>query len=231
MAGDEPRWKGLAAVGTAGFAVAVIGFLVLYGVGVLSIGGSGGDNGGPTPTPAIAVPNVVGLPSADARQRLEALGLRVATEFVYGEGSPGIVTDERIPEIAETQPGDRITLMIARSVAKVPSVTGMTKTAATRELERYGYDVLVRRVRTSSTDAGRVLSTLPAAGTRQQPHTTVMLRIAVPPRCDPNYTGYCVPNVSYDLNCGDIGHMVRVVGIDRFGFDGDGNGWGCEAYG
>lgn len=48
--------------------------------------------------------------------------------------------------------------------------------------------------------------------------------------CDPNYTP-CVPNVSYDLDCADIGFSVQVIGYDRHGFDGnDNDGWGCETY-
>lgn len=47
--------------------------------------------------------------------------------------------------------------------------------------------------------------------------------------CDPNYRGACVPNVDYDLNCADIGYRtVEVVGSDPNGFDGDGDGIGCE---
>jgi hypothetical protein len=48
--------------------------------------------------------------------------------------------------------------------------------------------------------------------------------------CDPNYAGYCVPIVSYDLDCSDIRHRVRVVGIDIHHFDSDGDGIGCESY-
>lgn len=47
--------------------------------------------------------------------------------------------------------------------------------------------------------------------------------------CDPNYSG-CVPNVSYDLDCPDIGFTVQVLGYDKHGFDRDGDGYGCEAY-
>lgn len=50
------------------------------------------------------------------------------------------------------------------------------------------------------------------------------------PSCDPNYSGYCVPVVSYDLDCPDIGHRVYVVGVDIHGFDADGDGDGCESY-
>jgi len=55
--------------------------------------------------------------------------------------------------------------------------------------------------------------------------------IAAPSNCDPNYSGYCVPNVSYDLDCPDIGHMVLVVGADPHRFDADNDGYGCESYG
>lgn len=59
----------------------------------------------------------------------------------------------------------------------------------------------------------------PAPAPRQQPASN----------CDPNYSP-CVPNVSYDLNCRDIGFRVRVIGSDPHGFDRDGDGVGCEAY-
>jgi len=47
--------------------------------------------------------------------------------------------------------------------------------------------------------------------------------------CDPNYTP-CVPLVNYDLDCGDIGHSVTVIGGDPHNFDGDGDGYGCESW-
>jgi hypothetical protein len=47
--------------------------------------------------------------------------------------------------------------------------------------------------------------------------------------CDPNYSP-CVPNVSYDLDCPDIGFSVRVTGYDKHRFDRDGDGYGCESY-
>lgn len=47
--------------------------------------------------------------------------------------------------------------------------------------------------------------------------------------CDPNYSP-CVPLVSYDLDCKDIGFRVQVIGSDRHRFDRDGDGIGCESY-
>ena len=48
--------------------------------------------------------------------------------------------------------------------------------------------------------------------------------------CDPNYAGFCVPIVAYDLDCADIRHRVSVVGVDIHGFDGDHDGIGCDSY-
>lgn len=48
-------------------------------------------------------------------------------------------------------------------------------------------------------------------------------------RCDPNYTGYCVPPYEDgDVDCADIPVTVRVVGSDPHRLDGDGDGYGCE---
>ncbi len=51
-------------------------------------------------------------------------------------------------------------------------------------------------------------------------------------KCDPNYTGGCVPPYPPDVDCADIRALgiapVRVIGADPHGLDGDGDGWGCE---
>jgi hypothetical protein len=39
-----------------------------------------------------------------------------------------------------------------------------------------------------------------------------------------------VPNSPTDLDCGDIGFTVTVVGSDPYRLDGDGDGHGCESY-
>jgi hypothetical protein len=53
--------------------------------------------------------------------------------------------------------------------------------------------------------------------------------------CDPNYAGACLDPSSSDYDCAggsgngpDYTGPVRVVGVDRFGLDRDGNGYGCE---
>jgi len=48
-------------------------------------------------------------------------------------------------------------------------------------------------------------------------------------KCNPNYSG-CVPNVSYDLDCPDIGYKVQVLGYDQYRLDANKDGFGCDSY-
>ena len=55
---------------------------------------------------------------------------------------------------------------------------------------------------------------------------------AVPPpgQCDPSYPGVCIPPFPPDLDCADVPHSnFAVRGNDPHGFDGDGDGVGCES--
>jgi micrococcal nuclease len=51
-------------------------------------------------------------------------------------------------------------------------------------------------------------------------------------KCDPNYSGGCVPPYPPDLDCADIHALgirsVRVIGSDLHRLDGDHDGLGCE---
>lgn len=48
--------------------------------------------------------------------------------------------------------------------------------------------------------------------------------------CHPSYDP-CVPNVDYDLDCGDLGFAVMINGPDEYRLDGfDHDGRGCESY-
>jgi hypothetical protein len=47
--------------------------------------------------------------------------------------------------------------------------------------------------------------------------------------CDPSYPTVCIPPPPPDLDCGDIPyHDFKVLPPDPHGFDGDGDGIGCE---
>jgi hypothetical protein len=54
-------------------------------------------------------------------------------------------------------------------------------------------------------------------------------------RCDPNYTGACVP-IASDVDCGGgsgngpayVYSSVRIIGYDVYDLDADGDGFGCD---
>jgi hypothetical protein len=49
-------------------------------------------------------------------------------------------------------------------------------------------------------------------------------------QCDPNYRGTCIPNVDYDLDCGEVSAKdFEVVGADPHRFDRDRDGIACES--
>ena len=48
-------------------------------------------------------------------------------------------------------------------------------------------------------------------------------------QCEASYPNICIPIGSPDLDCGEVPYSnIRVVGDDPHGFDGDGDGVGCE---
>jgi hypothetical protein len=127
----------------------------------------------------------------------------------------------------------------------IPSLTGLNLRTARDGLLGSGLDLIVRK-RASSEPPGTVLSQSPADGSYAEAGETVTVVVAKPrPQppapeivedppepldgpCDPNYSGGCVPLVSGDLDCADISGSVSIVGSDPHGFDGDGDGTGCE---
>jgi micrococcal nuclease len=58
-----------------------------------------------------------------------------------------------------------------------------------------------------------------------QPTSTTPVR----KECDPAYPDVCIPPYPPDLDCGEISYRnFRVLASDPHGFDGDGDGVGCE---
>ena len=54
--------------------------------------------------------------------------------------------------------------------------------------------------------------------------------VTAPSGCDPSYPTVCIPSPPPDLDCGEIPfRRFEVIGSDPHGFDGDGDGVGCES--
>lgn len=83
-------------------------------------------------------------------------------------------------------------------------------------------------------DERAAAASAPEPGPRARPRPHVQPQSAPEPEpvratnCHPSYTP-CVPD-GPDLDCGEIGFAVRVIGPDEFRLDGDNDGRGCDSY-
>jgi hypothetical protein len=139
--------------------------------------------------------------------------------------APVIVTksvEEKVVVPYETQTVDDATLAngatAVRSEGKNGEITKIFKVS-------YEGDKEVKRVYESESTTVAMQPKVVARGTYVKP----VPQAPPTPSCDPNYSG-CVPLVSYDLDCADIGFSVTVLGYDKHGFDRDRDGYGCESY-
>lgn len=136
-------------------------------------------------------------------------------------------------------------LELMQSKRPLPDFVGQSPSQILSLASKHDWNVsVVKQISTAT--PGTIISQTPSSGTTVQTGSQIKIVVAkaapapkpqpVAPApaadtssgCDPNYEGTCVPQVSYDLNCDDIGGSVTVVGSDRHGFDGDGDGYGCE---
>lgn len=81
----------------------------------------------------------------------------------------------------------------------------------------------------TTTPAPTTTTAAPTTTAPPPPPTAVAPRRAVAPAstCHPSYDP-CLP-ITDDLDCGDIGQTVRVLGADDYRLDRDGDGLGCES--
>ena len=125
------------------------------------------------PDPQVSpIPNVVGIPIEEAREKLIDAGFAVGVETIeqtdqFGEGT---VLSMNPIEGTQANAGDPVDLVVAGPPdgVSVPGfLIGQTEQAATEVLEGepYGFTVLTERVSSSSIAAGTVIDISPAANT------------------------------------------------------------------
>lgn len=122
---------------------------------------------------------------------------------------------ESIPFESTTQ--NDATLSSGSSKVSVPGVNG--ERTITYEVT-YKNGVETERVEKSNEVTKQPVTQVTSIGTKVASQSS---------NCDPNYSP-CIPYVSYDLDCADIGRSVVVTGYDHHRFDRDGDGYGCESY-
>ena len=145
------------------------------------------------------VPRVVGLSAAKALVRLQAAGLKGRTVKVDSRRPKEQVLKQSPAPGTELTKGSAVVLTTSKGprTGTVPSVVGITETAARSTLEGLGYKVAVAKVQ-STQPRGFVVSQDPAAGTRAAKRTVVTINVSQGPTTTTTPTrppGKPIPNV------------------------------------
>ena len=132
-----------------------------------------------------AVPDVMGVPYAEAARRLADAGFRADTAEQTWSGSAGrgVVTGQR-PKAGEVQDRGALVLLdisLGRRQTPVPDVVGMTEREARLALQGEGFSVSEAVPEVSDLPRGQVLATIPAVGQVATLPAAVRLRTSAGP--------------------------------------------------
>ena len=135
-------------------------------------------SGGPELVP---VPNAVGLPEAQARDRLVSAGFEVRTRRVFSEDAAGTVVAQEPAAGADAAARTPVTINVSKGSAlvDVPSVVGLSRGAAEDEVRSAKLEPNVVVV-PSSEPEGTVVAQNPEGGTLRQGET-VRLNVSAGP--------------------------------------------------
>jgi serine/threonine-protein kinase len=123
-------------------------------------------SGGPT---SKAVPNAVGLPETQARDRLVAAGFKVQTREVFSDKEAGTVLAQEPAAGEKAAEAETVTINVSKGTGKVdvPDVVGMSRSQAEAEIESAKLQPDVVTV-PSDEPEGTVVAQNPAGGTLKE---------------------------------------------------------------
>ncbi|MFN8024785.1 MAG: Stk1 family PASTA domain-containing Ser/Thr kinase [Acidimicrobiia bacterium] len=185
------RKNRVGAVIAIGLAFGILLALIVVLISQVDLGG-----GGPG-APTLDVPNVVGIPYAQAEAALTAQGFKVVrVDDTTQVNTPAEQILSQDPEGgAKLKKGGTITLTVSSNVLNVPDVVNKTRDQATAALKAAGFTANVVQV-DSALPPGTVVSTDPVAGTAVpkaaagQPGPAVTVNVAREPNVPvPDVTG------------------------------------------
>jgi beta-lactam-binding protein with PASTA domain len=161
----------------------------------------------------LTMPNVAGQTQAAAAQSLRGDGLGVTVVQEFSATVPAGQAIDTVPGAGSRVRKDAsVTLDVSKGVDRptVPAVAGRSLAAAKQAITAAGLAVGSVTQQSSSVPQGDVVSTDPAAGSRQQPNTVVNLVVSsgVPPAQLPDVVGEPVAQAMADLR--SAGFAVQV---------------------
>ncbi|MDH4145307.1 MAG: PASTA domain-containing protein [Acidimicrobiia bacterium] len=140
----------------------------------------------------VTVPDLVGMTEADARSRLEGLGLRAnvtTAEVARGTGGKVLRHDPRSGAVVNR--GSTVTIVVGRDApgVTVPNLVGQSESEARSQLKNLGLDASVQYETVARGTGGKVLRHTPGSGTVVDPRSSVTVVVGQ------DAPGVTVPNV------------------------------------
>jgi serine/threonine protein kinase len=130
--------------------------------------------------PVVSLPSVIGQDYDSARQTLTAAGFQIAVRYAQQSANNGTIVDQ-LPPAGQVAQGAPVTITLSVS-GQVPDTDGMTAEDAIRTLRSYGYSVAGWEYTTSVGAGGKVVGTVPGAGSTLAPGSAVTVTVNGTPR-------------------------------------------------
>ena len=127
-----------------------------------------------------AMPSIVGMSESEAKKLLAEAGLAVEVEYSYdANAKEGNIISQGIEANTDVTRGTTVKLVVCSrdGLVTVASVIGMSRDAAESVIKGQNLKVTVNLIECDDSQAGQVLSQLPAAGSSQKEGTTIVLTV------------------------------------------------------
>lgn len=161
-------------------------FLVGTKVGIFDFGSA---------SEPVTMIDVQGKTEAEAKEALEALGLKVEVSYESSDAEQGTVTAQDVKAGSTVSEGSRVTITVSGQPADssssgskngitVPDVKGTLEAEATATLKNSGFEVTKTQDFSDTVEAGKVISQNPAGGSSAASGSSVTLVISQGPNTD-----------------------------------------------
>lgn len=193
---------------------------VLVAILILALGGAAYaifSNWGTSESQLVVVPSVLGLTGAEAKQKIEALGLKFknAGEQASADYPAGQVCRQEPEEGVKLAKGETVSVWISSGVGKVkvPNVVGLDQVEAAARLAALGLNPKPRSEAAPDAVPGTVLRQSPAAGEMVDPGSTVVIVIATEAETVvvPRLVGYTVESATAYLESMGLSYTIQEV--------------------
>ncbi len=171
-------------------AAVIVGVIFIYIVGS-AIGLFGARDNDPgnivgiesqnTSVKQITMPDVLGMSEAKARETLEALNIKVTTDYQNSSEAEGTVFQTSVAAGTGLNSGDAVTIMVSSGTDGIMlrDVSGMTQAEATVLLENEGFSVRVVKENSTEVPKGNVISQDPKGDSRLRRGTEIVLTVSL----------------------------------------------------